>query len=81
MPKRVSAVLKLWKNFSTRQPKKQQQCPRSRLRNAGLIFRPMLRLVRAHQRAGEYDQVPDNALLWVVAALNYLIDPIRFDSG
>jgi len=34
----------------------------------------MLRLVRAHHR-GEYDQIPDNALLWIVAALNYLIDP------
>ena len=34
----------------------------------------MLRLVRAHHR-GEYDRVPDNALLWIVAALNYLIDP------
>ena len=34
----------------------------------------MLRLVRAHHR-GEYNQVPDNALLWVVAALSYLIDP------
>jgi uncharacterized membrane protein YkvA (DUF1232 family) len=34
----------------------------------------MLRLVRAHQR-GEYDQVPSDALLWIVAALNYLVDP------
>jgi uncharacterized membrane protein YkvA (DUF1232 family) len=34
----------------------------------------MLRLVRAHQR-GEYDQVPNDALLWIVAALNYLVDP------
>ena len=34
----------------------------------------MLRLVRAHHR-GEYGQVPHDALLWVVAALNYLIDP------
>jgi uncharacterized membrane protein YkvA (DUF1232 family) len=34
----------------------------------------MLRLIRAHQR-GEYDQVPNEALLWIVAALNYLVDP------
>ena len=34
----------------------------------------MLRLVRAHHR-GEYDKVSGNALLWIVAALNYLIDP------
>jgi len=31
-------------------------------------------LARARHR-GEYNQVPDNALLWVVAALSYLIDP------
>jgi uncharacterized membrane protein YkvA (DUF1232 family) len=34
----------------------------------------MLRLVRAHHRR-EYNRIPDNALLWIVAALNYLIDP------
>ena len=34
----------------------------------------MLRLVRAYHRS-EYSQVPHDALLWVVAALNYLIDP------
>jgi uncharacterized membrane protein YkvA (DUF1232 family) len=34
----------------------------------------MLRLVRAYQRH-EYDRVPDNSLLWIIAALNYLIDP------
>jgi uncharacterized membrane protein YkvA (DUF1232 family) len=34
----------------------------------------MLRLVRAHHRA-EYDQVPHDSLLWIVAALNYLVDP------
>lgn len=34
----------------------------------------MLRLIRAHHR-GEYGQVHNDALLWIVAALNYLIDP------
>jgi uncharacterized membrane protein YkvA (DUF1232 family) len=34
----------------------------------------MLRLVRAYER-GEYKQVSNDDLLWVVAALNYLIDP------
>ena len=34
----------------------------------------MLRLVRAHHRA-EYDQVARDSLLWIVAALNYLVDP------
>ena len=34
----------------------------------------MLRLIRAHHR-GEYNQVPNDALLWIVAALSYLVDP------
>ena len=34
----------------------------------------MLRLIRAHHR-GEYTQVSNDALLWIIAALNYLIDP------
>jgi uncharacterized membrane protein YkvA (DUF1232 family) len=34
----------------------------------------MLRLVRAHER-GEYRQVSSDALLWIVAALTYLVDP------
>jgi uncharacterized membrane protein YkvA (DUF1232 family) len=34
----------------------------------------MLRLVRAHHRE-EYDQVANDSLLWIVAALNYLVDP------
>ena len=34
----------------------------------------MLRLVHAYHR-GEYDQVSKDALLWIIAALNYLVDP------
>jgi uncharacterized membrane protein YkvA (DUF1232 family) len=34
----------------------------------------MLRLVRAHHRA-EYDQAAHDSLLWIVAALSYLVDP------
>jgi uncharacterized membrane protein YkvA (DUF1232 family) len=34
----------------------------------------MLRLIRAHHR-GAYDQVSKDALLWIIAALNYLVDP------
>ena len=36
----------------------------------------MLRLVRAYER-GEYQQVSNDALMWIVAGLNYLVD--RFD--
>jgi uncharacterized membrane protein YkvA (DUF1232 family) len=34
----------------------------------------MLRLVRAHHRE-EYDRAAHDSLLWIVAALNYLVDP------
>jgi uncharacterized membrane protein YkvA (DUF1232 family)/tRNA A-37 threonylcarbamoyl transferase component Bud32 len=34
----------------------------------------MLRLIRAYYR-GEYHQVSDDSLLWIIAALNYLVDP------
>jgi serine/threonine protein kinase len=34
----------------------------------------MLRLIRAYYR-GEYHQVSDDALLWIIAALKYLVDP------
>jgi uncharacterized membrane protein YkvA (DUF1232 family) len=34
----------------------------------------MLRLVRAYHR-GEYHQVSDETLVWIIAALKYLVDP------
>lgn len=34
----------------------------------------MLRLVRAYER-GEYQQISPDALMWIVAGLNYLVDP------
>ena len=34
----------------------------------------MLRLIRAYHR-GEYHQVSEDALVWIIAALNYLVDP------
>src|SRR4029079_11187423 len=34
----------------------------------------MLRLIRAYQR-GEYRQISNDALVWIIAALNYLVDP------
>lgn len=54
--------------------KKAAAVPREPFKECWPYLQTMLRLVRAHHR-GDYDQVPDNALLWVVAALNYLIDP------
>ena len=54
--------------------KKAAGVPREPFKECWPYLQTMLRLVRAHHR-GEYGKVPDNALLWVVAALNYLIDP------
>jgi uncharacterized membrane protein YkvA (DUF1232 family) len=54
--------------------KKAAEVPREPFKEYWPYLQTMLRLVRAHHR-GEYDQIPDNALLWIVAALNYLIDP------
>ncbi len=48
--------------------------PRDRFRGNWPYLQTMLRLIRAHER-GEYKQVSDDALLWIVAALNYLVDP------
>ena len=54
--------------------KKAAAVPREPFKEYWPYLQTMLRLIRAHHR-GEYDQIPDNALLWIVAALNYLIDP------
>jgi uncharacterized membrane protein YkvA (DUF1232 family) len=54
--------------------KKAAAVPREPFKEYWPYLQTMLRLVRAHHR-GEYDQIPSNALLWIVAALNYLIDP------
>jgi uncharacterized membrane protein YkvA (DUF1232 family) len=54
--------------------KKAAAVPREPFKECWPYLQTMLRLVRAHQR-GEYDQVPSDALLWIVAALSYLVDP------
>jgi uncharacterized membrane protein YkvA (DUF1232 family) len=54
--------------------KKAAEVPREPFKEYWPYLQTMLRLIRAHHR-GEYDQVSGNALLWIVAALNYLIDP------
>jgi uncharacterized membrane protein YkvA (DUF1232 family) len=54
--------------------KKAAAVPREPFKEYWPYLQTMLRLIRAHHR-GEYDHVPENALLWIVAALNYLIDP------
>ena len=54
--------------------KKAAAVPREPFKECWPYLQTMLRLVRAHRR-GEYGQVPNDAFLWIVAALNYLIDP------
>jgi uncharacterized membrane protein YkvA (DUF1232 family) len=54
--------------------KKAAGVPREPFKESWPYLQTMLRLVRAHHQ-GEYDQVPNDAFLWIVAALNYLVDP------
>ena len=51
--------------------------PREPFRECWPYLQTMLRLIRAYHR-GEYDQVSNDAFLWIVAALNYLVDPFDF---
>jgi uncharacterized membrane protein YkvA (DUF1232 family) len=54
--------------------KKAATVPKEPFQEYWSYLQTMLRLVRAYHR-GDYDDVPGNALLWIVAALSYLIDP------
>lgn len=54
--------------------KKAAAVPREPFKEYWPYLQTMLRLVRAYHRS-EYEEVPGNALLWIVAALSYLIDP------
>jgi uncharacterized membrane protein YkvA (DUF1232 family) len=48
--------------------------PRKPFKDNWAYLQTMLRLIRAYIR-GEYHQVSDDALLWIIAALKYLVDP------
>src|SRR4029453_786162 len=54
--------------------KKAAAVPKDSFKEYWPYLQTMLRLLRAHHH-GEYDQVPHDSLLWIVAALNYLVDP------
>ena len=54
--------------------KKAAAVPKDSFKEYWPYLQTMLRLVRAHHRA-EYDQAAHDSLLWIVAALNYLVDP------
>ena len=54
--------------------KKAAALPRQPFKENWPYIQTMLRLVRAYER-GEYRQVANDALTWIVAGLNYLVDP------
>src|SRR6266478_8664431 len=54
--------------------KKAASLPRHRFKENWPYLQTMLRLVRAYEH-GEYKQVSNDDLTWIVAALNYLVDP------
>jgi uncharacterized membrane protein YkvA (DUF1232 family) len=54
--------------------KKAAGAPKDSFKEYWPYLQTMLRLVRARHR-GEYDQATHDSLLWIVAALNYLVDP------
>jgi uncharacterized membrane protein YkvA (DUF1232 family) len=54
--------------------RKAASLPKQPFKDNWPYIQTMLRLVRAYER-GEYRQVSNDALMWIVAGLNYLIDP------
>jgi uncharacterized membrane protein YkvA (DUF1232 family) len=54
--------------------KKAASLPKQPFKENWAYLQTMLRLVRAYER-GEYQQISNDALMWIVAGLNYLVDP------
>ena len=54
--------------------KKAASLPKQPFKENWAYIQAMLRLARAYER-GEYQQISKDALTWIVAGLNYLIDP------
>jgi len=54
--------------------RKAASAPKDAFKENWPYLQTMLRLIRAYER-GEYQQVSNDALLWIVAGLNYLVDP------
>jgi uncharacterized membrane protein YkvA (DUF1232 family) len=54
--------------------RKAASLPRQPFRENWAYLHTMLRLVRAYER-GEYRQISNDALMWIIAALNYLVAP------
>ncbi len=54
--------------------RKAASLPRHPFKENWPYLQTMLRLVRAYER-GEYQQISNDTLIWIVAGLNYLVDP------
>jgi uncharacterized membrane protein YkvA (DUF1232 family) len=54
--------------------KKAARVSRKPFKENWAYLQTMLRLVRAYQR-GEYQEISNDALVWIIAALKYLVDP------
>jgi uncharacterized membrane protein YkvA (DUF1232 family) len=54
--------------------RKAASVPRDAFKENWPYLQAILRCVRAHSN-GEYRLIEDDAMLWIVAALNYLVDP------
>jgi uncharacterized membrane protein YkvA (DUF1232 family) len=54
--------------------KKAASLPRQPFKENWPYLQTMLRLVGAYER-GEYKEISNDGLMWIVAALNYLVDP------
>jgi uncharacterized membrane protein YkvA (DUF1232 family) len=54
--------------------RKAASVPRDAFKGDWLYLQTMLRCIRAYS-SGEYRLIEDDALLWIIAALNYLVDP------
>src|SRR5712691_10571846 len=62
------------RSLSEQAARKAASLPRQPFKDNWAYLQTMLRLVRAYER-GEYQQVSNDALMWIVAALNYLVNP------
>jgi uncharacterized membrane protein YkvA (DUF1232 family) len=54
--------------------RKAASLPKQPFKENWAYLQTMLRLVRAYER-GEYQRISNDALIWIVAGLNYLVDP------
>ncbi len=54
--------------------KKAASLPRKTFKENWAYLQTMLRLIRAYER-GQYRRISQEALTWIVAGLNYLVDP------